>query len=284
MTDVSDIVSQIDRLEPIPPVAGQILALAEDPDTSTAEIAELIMHDPGMTANLLKTCNSAYFGLARRMDSVREAIGFIGLDYIVQLVMLNSVSQNFAKPSGGYGLGEGQLWRHAVAAAHIAKSLAERLGFNSIRHLLYTAALIKDIGKLILGRFVAFSYEEIHILVHSRGFSFNDAEKKVIGMSHEELGALVGEKWKFSDRLTFIIRHHHLTDQDARNDEGTSLVYLADIVCMMMGIGTGADGLAYRFYGEVLKRMNLTDRDLQAIIAEAGCRQPQIEEIIKLCN
>ncbi len=282
MTDVNDIVSQIDQLEPIPPIAGQILALAEDSDTSISDIAELIMNDPGMTANLLRTCNSAYFGLNRKVDSVREAIGFVGLDYIVQLVMLNSVSKNFSKPSTGYGLGEGQLWRHAVAAAHIAKSLAERFGFKSSRHLLYTAALIKDIGKLILGRFVAFSYEEINILVHSKGFSFNDAEKQIIGMSHEELGALVGEKWKFSDRLTFMIRHHHLTDEDARNDDQTSLVYLSDIVCMMMGIGTGADGLCYRFYGDVLRRMNLTEADLQAIIAEAGCRQQQIEELIKL--
>jgi putative nucleotidyltransferase with HDIG domain len=282
MTDVEDIVSEIDRLEPLPPIAGQILALAEDPDTAATEIADLIVNDPGMTANLLKTCNSAYFGLNRKVDSVREAIGYIGLDYIVQLVMLNSVSKNFSKPSGGYGLGEGQLWRHSVAAAHIAKSLAEQFGFNSSRHLLYTAALIKDIGKLILGRFVAFSYEEINILVHSRGFSFNDAEKHIIGMSHEELGAIVGQRWKFSDKLVSIIRHHHLSDEDAREDGETALVYLADIVCMMMGIGTGADGLCYRFYGDVLKRMGLSDKDLQVIIAEAGCRQHQIEGLIQL--
>ena len=282
MTDVGDIVSQIDHLEPIPPIAGQILALAEDPDTPLVEIADLIMNDPVMTANLLKTCNSAYFGLNRKVDSIREAIVYIGLDYIVRLVMLNSVSKNFSKPSIGYGLGEGQLWRHAVAAAHIAKSLAKQFGLNSSRHLLYTAALIKDIGKLILGRFVAFSFEEINILVQSKGFSFNEAEKKIIGMNHEDLGALVGEKWKFSERLIFMIRHHHLNSKEARNDNGTALLYLADIVCMMMGIGTGADGLSYRFYGDVLKRMNLTEKDLHSIIAEASCRQPRIEELIKL--
>ena len=101
-------------------------------------------------------------------------------------------------------------------------------------------------------------------------------------MSHEELGALVGQKWKFSDKMIFLIRHHHLSDESAREDDDTSMVYLADIVCMMMGIGTGADGLCYRFYGDVLKRMGLTDRDLQTMIAEAGCRQKEIEELIKL--
>jgi hypothetical protein len=101
-------------------------------------------------------------------------------------------------------------------------------------------------------------------------------------MSHEELGAIVGQRWKFSDKLVSIIRHHHLSDEDAREDGETALVYLADIVCMMMGIGTGADGLCYRFYGDVLKRMGLSDKDLQVIIAEAGCRQHQIEGLIQL--
>lgn len=282
MTDVKDIVAQIDQLEPVPPIAGQIMALAQDPDSSLSEIAELILNDPAITANLLKTCNSAYFGLNRKVDSVRDAIGFVGLDHIVQLVMLNSVSQNFKKQPQGYGLGEGELWRHAVTSAHLAKILAGKFGRSRHKHLIYTAALLKDIGKLILGRFVAFSFEEINILVNSKGFSFNDAEKQIIGMNHEELGAMVGQKWCFSDKLIYIIRHHHLSNESARQDLETSLVYLADIICMMMGVCTGADGLSYRFYSDVLKRLDLTEKDLQAIMAETGENQQKIDYLLNL--
>ena len=282
MTDVKDIVGQIDRLEPIPPIACQIMVLAENPGSSLNEIAELILNDPAITANLLKTCNSAYFGLNRKVDSVRDAIGFIGLDYIVQLVMLSSVSQSFKKQPSSYGLGEGELWRHAVTSAHVAKILATKFGRSQHKHLIYTAALLKDIGKLILGRFVAFSFEEINILVNSKGFSFNDAEKKIIGMNHEELGAMVGKKWRFSDKLIYIIRHHHLSNESAREDLDTSLVYLADIICMMMGICTGADGLCYRFYSDVLKRLGLTEKDLQAIIAETSENQQNIDYLLNL--
>ena len=282
MIDVKDIVARIDRLEPVPPIAGRILALAQDPDSSMSEIADLILNDPAITANLLKTCNSAYFGLNRKVDSVRDAIGFVGLDHIVQLVLLNSVSQNFKKNPQGYGLGEGELWRHAVTSAHTAKTLADTFGRSQNKHLIFTAALLKDIGKLILGRFVAFSFEEINILVHSKGFSFNDAEKKIIGMNHEELGAMVGQKWCFGDKLNYIIRHHHLSDESARQDLETSLVYLADIICMMMGVCTGADGLFYRFYSDVLKRLDLTEKDLQAIIAQAGEKKQKIDYLLDL--
>ncbi len=282
MPDLKDIVRQIDLLEPVPPIATQIMALAEESDSALSEIADLILNDPAITANLLKICNSAYFGLNRKVESVRDAIGFVGLDQIVQLVMLNSVSQNLKKQPQGYGLGEGELWRHAVSSAHVAKKLAGKFGISQNKHLIYTAALLKDIGKLILGRFVAFSFEEINILVNSKGFSFNEAEKKVIGMNHEELGAMVGQKWRFSDKLIYIIRHHHLSNESAREDLETSLVYLADIICMMMGVCTGTDGLSYRFYSDVLKRMDLTEKDLQAIIAETVENQQKIENLLNL--
>jgi putative nucleotidyltransferase with HDIG domain len=282
MSRFKDIVDRLDQLAPIPPIANQIMALAEDPDSSLSEIADLIINDPAITANLLKTCNSAYFGLARKVDSVQDAIVLVGLDHVVQLVMLGSFSQNFKKGVEGYGLGEGELWRHAVSSAYAAKALAVRYGASKNRHLVFTAALLKDIGKLILGRFVAFSFEQINILVNAQGHSFNDAEKKILGMNHEELGALLGEKWRFSEKLIYIIGHHHLSDESARQDLETSLVYLADMICMMMGVSTGADGLSYRFYSEVLKRLALSEKDFQGIMAATAERQQKIEHLLNL--
>ncbi|MBW2707249.1 MAG: HDOD domain-containing protein [Deltaproteobacteria bacterium] len=282
MTDLKDIVEQIDQLEPVPPIAAQILALTEDPDSSLAEISDLILNDPALTANLLKTCNSAFFSLPRQVESVRDAISLMGLDQIVEIVLFNGLSASFKKEMVGYGLGERELWRHAVSSAHVAGILADRFGASQNKHLIYTAALVKDIGKLILGRFVAFSYEQINILVQSQGQSFNDAEHEIIGMNHEELGALVGKKWNFSDKMIYIIRHHHLSDESARQDLETALVYLADIICMMMGICTGADGLSYRFYGDVLNQMNMSEHDLQGIIAAAGKNQQQVEMLLNL--
>ena len=282
MTSLNGILEQIDLLAPIPAIASQIMTKSDDPDSSLSEIADLIANDPALTANLLKICNSAYFSLPRKVESVKDAVAWVGLDQIVELVLTNSVSVSFNKGLEGYGLGEGELWRHAVTSAYIAKSLAQRYGASQNKHLIFTAALLKDIGKLILGRFVAFSFEKINILVHSQGYSFNDAEKKIIGMNHEELGAMVGQKWSFSEKLIYMIRHHHLTNESARQDPETTLIYLADIICMMMGICSGTDGLSYRFYGDVLKRINLSEKDIQGIIAETSGNQQKIEHLLKL--
>jgi putative nucleotidyltransferase with HDIG domain len=282
MTNIDDIISGIDTLTPIPPVAAQIMALAEDENSSMFDIADLIIHDPSITASLLRICNSAYFGLSRQIESVRDAITLLGLDQIVELVLLNGTAQNFRDEPDGYGLGEGELWHHAVLSAHVAKVLAKNHGLENKKHLIFTAALLKDIGKIIMGRFVAFSYEKINILVHSKGYSFNEAEKEIIGMNHEELGAEIGKKWRFGDKLIYIIRNHHMTDETCRNDPETALVYLADIVCMMIGFGTSVDGLAYRFYSDVLNRMNLTEKDLQNVIFDTGEHRQKIEKLLNL--
>ena len=282
MTDIKDIINRIDTLKPIPPVATQILALAEDMNSSLSEIADLITHDPAITANVLRMCNSAYFGMRRKVESVNDAITLLGLDYIIDLVLMDSISHNFRYEHDGYGLGEGELWRHAVLSSYVVNILTETHGRGIHKHLVFTAALVKDIGKLILGRFVAFSFEKINILVRSQGYSFNEAEKEIIGMNHEELGALMGQKWRFSEKLVYMIQHHHLSNPSARGDSETAMVYLADTVCMMMGMGTGVDGLAYRFYSDVLQRMNLTAEDLQAVIAETSGNWENIESLLDL--
>ena len=282
MTNIDDIINGIDTLKPIPPVAAQIMALAEDEYSSMSDIADLIVHDPSITASLLKICNSAYFGLTRQIESVRDAITLLGMDQIIELILLNGTAENFKDEPDGYGLGEGELWHHAVLSAHVAKVLAENTGRTSNKHLIFTAALLKDIGKIIMGRYVAFSYEKINILVHSKGYSFNEAEKEIIGMNHEELGARIGKKWRFGDKLIYMIRNHHMTDETCRNDPETALIYLADIVCMMIGFGTSLDGLAYRFYGEVLDRMNLTEKDLQNVIFDTGESRQKIEKLLNL--
>ena len=282
MTPIDDIISRIDKLKPIPPVAAQIMALAEDENSSMSDIADLIAHDPSITASILKICNSAYIGLSQRVDSVHDAIVLLGLDEIIELVLLNLTAENLRDEPDGYGLGEGELWKHAVLSAYAAKILAESQGFASQKHLIFTAALLKDIGKFIMGRFVAFSYEKINILVHSKGYSFNEAENEVIGINHEELGARVGQKWRFGDKVIYMIRHHHMTSEIARNDPETALVYLADMICMMIGFGTGVDGLAYRFYGEVLDRMKMTEQDLQNLIFDMGQRRDKLDKLLSL--
>lgn len=281
MSGIQKLIQEIETLKPMPQVANQILTIIEDPKSSTADVADIVLYDPALTANILKICNSAYYGLPRQVSSVQEAISFLGLDQIIEIVMLKSGTENMRREQAGYGLHEGDLWRHAVSSALIAKDLAVMKKIGN-QNLLFTAALLKDIGKVILDRYVSDSFEKIMDLVEREGFSFREAEKKVLGIDHAELGGIIAKTWKFSSQLIQIITNHHLQHEASRQDEQTSIIYLADIICTMMGVGCGVDGLSYRFHKEVLERLKITEVDVQQIIAGFGEKIQGVEEMLEM--
>ena len=266
MNAVSDILSDMDNLAPMPQIMYQLMTISEDPKASMSDIAGIIVYDPIITASLLKTCNSAYFALPRKVDSVQDAIVFLGLDKVIELVMIKSVGDHLKQAQIGYGLHEGALWSYSVATAVMARDLAVQKGASN-KQLIFTAALLKDIGKLLLDRFVANAIERINRLIQEQKYSFREAEKEVIGLDHAELGGMISEKWNFSSTMTYIIKNHHMSEASALEHFETSIVYLAELAAMMVGMGNGSDGLAYRFYKRALEKLHVTENALQEIIA-----------------
>lgn len=279
MNTLDALLKDIDNLKPVPAIVNQIMAVAEKPDSSMGEIADIILYDPAMTANILKISNSAFYGIPEKINSVHDAVAMIGMDQVIYMVLMKSGSENMVNSQEGYGLNEGELWRHAVSSALIAKHLAEKKS-SGHKHMVFTAALLKDIGKIILDRYVSDKSEQIDSLVSGEGLSFRAAEKKVFGIDHAELGGIITKMWSFSPKMVAMIRNHHLDDESAKNDLDTQILYVADNICMMMGIGVGVDGLAYRFHKDVMKNLDISPEDLQTIIASFSDEMKKVEDLI----
>jgi putative nucleotidyltransferase with HDIG domain len=173
------------------------------------------------------------------------------------------------------------MWKYAVSSALIAKQIAQRLSLDN-KNTIFTAALLKDIGKTVLDRFVKDSFEKISALVVNEQLSFREAEKRIIGVDHAELGAMIAKMWKFSPRMVKIIRHHHLSDISMVEDKEIAVVYLADCICMMMGIGVGSDGLAYRFNEQAMHGLGMKAEDIALILADYIVNMQAVEDLLKV--
>lgn len=279
--EIDRIIDEIESLQPVSSIGNKVMEIISAPDSSLGDIVDIIQYDPGLTANLLKICNSAYFGLQKEIVSVRQAVAFLGIEKVACLIMIGNSADNFKGRQGGYDLNAGELWRYSVASALIAQDLAERMRLENISHV-FTSALLKDIGKVILHAYVGDALDQIHSAVHEECLSFNEAEKKVIGIDHAELGARVAESWSFNPAMVDIIRYHHDPDKGPADDLSLPIIYLADSICMMIGVGVGADGLAYRYQQTIVDRLKITDVDLQQTIADFWGKLNSIEELIKL--
>ena len=134
--------------------------------------------------------------------------------------------------------------------------------------MLFTAALLKDIGKIVLGSFGGDFFEKIWQLVSEKGYSFPEAEKEVFSIDHAILGGMIADKWNFSGRMAHIIRYHHDPLQGIHADYDTATVYLADIVSIIVGPYNGSDGIVDRFYDTVLKKLGYSGYDIYRLMAE----------------
>ena len=250
MDNLNHILKKVNRLEPIPTVIHKVLDLAGDPESSLNDLVAVVERDPAITANLLKTVNSAHMGLPVKVDSVRQAVSMLGLQQVVEMVLSQNLSGNLKRSQKGYGLAKGDLWRQSLAVAMVARTLAWQRDLMSLPAI-YTAALLKDIGKVVLHEFVADQLPAIQKLVAEKSASFIEAEKEVLGMDHTELGGIISKQWHFSPHMTYMIENHHLPNPASRNDPATATLYLADMVAMMVDTGIGVDRLAYHVYPDI---------------------------------
>jgi len=281
MTTLQKLMKEIKNLKPIPAVANQLLKVVDNPDSSMEDIANVIQYDPVITADVLKTCNSVFFGLKNPAESIKDAVNMLGTDQVIELVLLKSGAKALSGSQKGYGLEGGDMWRYSVSSAVIAKQVAVKLSLNN-KNTIFTSALLKDIGKLILDNHVSGASQQIRDLVENKDFSFREAEKKILGIDHAELGAMIAKMWKFSPRMIKIIRHHHLPEESMIKDKEIAAVYLADCICMMVGAGVGLDGLSYRFKKQAMKELGVSADDLAMIIAEFGINIQEVEKLLHI--
>lgn len=264
--DLINLVSNVDSLPSMPTAAAKVISLLENPETTASEIESTIKLDAGLTANILKLVNSAYFGLTAEVGSVRRAIVLLGLKRLVQIVMTSCVNALLEKQVIGYDLPPGELWRHSIAVSVAAEGLVNELKI-SVPEELFTAALLHDVGKLILGKFVQQDIKEIELKA-SEGVAFQTAEQKVLGTDHAEIGAHILKRWSLPQEIVDAVRWHH--DPDSAKEPSTliDIVHVADVLCLMIGIGVGREGLQYEPSPSVSKRLGLKSNHIEMVASQ----------------
>src|ERR1017187_4056375 len=110
---------------------------------------EVLPLSPALLPKLLQICNSAYFGQESEVNSVAEAVSRVGYQAVYLLVAMINGSNCFPMPSPP-GVDAPRLWQHSITTAFNTKFVAESAGADG--NLLFTAGLLHDIGKVILGQ------------------------------------------------------------------------------------------------------------------------------------
>jgi putative nucleotidyltransferase with HDIG domain len=258
--------SSIQTFPGMPGAALKLLALIDDPDVTVQQIEGVLRQDPGLTGNLLKLANSAYFGFPSKVGSVRQAVVLLGLKRLVQMVIATCTSAVMDRAVPGYDLPGGELWRHSLAVSVAAEGLVREMKLQAGDEI-FTAALLHDIGKLILGQFVQEDYAKIELAL-AQGLSFETAEAIALGIDHAQLGAEVLTRWSLPAGIVNAVRWHHAPEKSEKVDIVLDVVHVANLLCRMIGIGMGRDGLHQQPSPEVTRRLGVTSAHLEKVASQ----------------
>ena len=254
---------KVEAFPGMPVTAAKLLPLLDNPESTASDIESILKYDPGLTANILKLTNSAYFGIPTRVSSVRQAIVLLGWKRLLQVVMTICMSPLMKKSVPGYDLRSGELWRHSIAVSVAAEILVKALKIRDADEV-FTAALLHDVGKLILGSFVKKDLEQIETMV-TKGITLDVAESMVLGTNHAEVGGQILHKWSFPAELVNAVQWHHDPESCENTCILSDIVHVANTLGLMTGFGKVKKGNGIEPFGPVADRLGFKAKDLDAM-------------------
>lgn len=260
MIDVKALSVAANHIEALPASVTRLAALMASDRWNLSEVEEVVRLDQALTMRLLRAANSAASASAVPIVSVRDAVVRMGGKSLLSLATAVGVQKRMQQALPEYGLSEGELWRHSVAAALAAESL-QAFCRVSVPAEAYTAALLHDVGKLVMARFL--DADMLRVLAEGRehgGLSSLLAEAEVLQVHHGELGGLIAQHWSLPERLVTGIIYHH-TPEQAR-DLVADAVHVANVSAKLAGTGHAATEADLRVSPESLEKMGMRHEDV----------------------
>lgn len=228
--DTRALLSEATHLAPLPRAALQLVTIFARDDWQDREVLEVVRLDPVLTGKVLGAANSAASGARVKILDVEEAVRRIGPRVVVGLALAAGAKRSMALALPQFGLEEGELWRHSVAALLAAEVTAEHFG-QPYSAAAVTAALLHDVGKVLMARFLdPDALEYLRLARLEGGEQASSAEVEVLSASHGELGALVAAHWGMPEEIVRAIQFHHEPEESpAAHRRDAALVRLADL-------------------------------------------------------
>ncbi len=225
------VLRNLNELPPMPQIVFKALEIIDDSDSDTKQVAELIETDQAIAAKVLKMANSAYYGMSGKVSSIQHASVVLGYKALGELITLAATSSLLGNRLHGYDMDSGALWEHSLAVGFGSRFIARHKN-PGLENNAFSAGLIHDVGKLILDRPVLNRKKKFDEYLEGGERTFFDAEQKILGFDHAEIGYDICRHWKIPEILGNAIRHHHDPWQDGQ-DELTPIVFMADTIAHM---------------------------------------------------
>lgn len=239
--EIRDEIRSLTDLPAMPEAHNKLLMLLSKPDTDVdlSQVARTLELDPALSARVMRTCKSAYFGFQGNM--MKQALAFLGVEEVRQIVQSAVIYNVFGDEESGVGdrMSMQDLWKHSLGVG-LAMELLGKADKNKTHFLL---GVLHDLGKAVFKIRFPQHFEAVMDMVEKEDVSMLAAEKELLGITHAECGGELAMHWDLPGEVRTAIASHHSPAQTSQHRRLAAMVHVCDIAVRMMEIGYAGDSL-----------------------------------------
>ncbi len=287
---IREAITRAGDLPTLPQVVVEVSRLATNPVTAMGDLVRVLRNDPSLTAKILRVANSAFYGMSGHVESLNAALVVLGMRELMHLVTCISVFRAFPTRAGRPTFDRKAFWIHSAGCGEISRSLTQRLKlrFHSTE---FTAGLLHDLGKIILDQYFHDDFMEALKLSYAEELSMIEAEERVFGVNHAEIGLWLAGMWNLPTAICDAITYHHAPVNAPRESQSlVAIIHLANNLCQHAGIGFSGnkvgeditDGAAWK----ILVQMNrgIAQLDMNQFMLEVEDNIARAREFVSIAS
>lgn len=276
---LDDIFDSMSCLPVFPRVFHKAMEVLNDSTKTIADVSEVIKFDQGLVANILKLTNSAIFGVRQQVADLDTALALLGNQKIREVLVTSAALPYITRSLAGYEMSPEDLWVHSMGCAVVSDVMSSRLDYPD-GPVLFTAALLHDIGKIVLDIYVGPRLREILITAKQHEGDFSKAEWAILGTDHAIAGSALLRNWDFPPDICRAVRSHHDPDLYIQ-DKLSAFLALSNIMAIQLGFGVGTDGFRYHINSTLLEVTGCSREDYYWCLENALESFYEAEDILR---
>lgn len=263
---VDKAIGAIGDLATLPEVTIKIIEIVEDPKSTARDLHEVIKNNPALSVKVLKVVNSAFYGLPSQVASLDRAIILLGLSAVKNIAIAASIARLFKGKRISEQFSAADLWRHSVAVAVTARSLAKCSPHPVMSDEIFVAGLIHDIGMLVVRQSFPDQFAEVIRRCSEGGVNFLECERQVVGADHQAFGVGLTTRWKFPRHLRAAVGFHHNPESlSVELQNMATVIQMADVLCCQERIGFYLTAQDIQITPSMMDALEVTDEQLEEL-------------------
>ncbi len=271
---VTEFVANIDQLVALPEVCVHVNQMIDSPRFSAADIGEVISQDTDLSARLLRTVNSAMYGLPVPVETISRAVTVIGTRDLRDLAVMTAARQLFnGIPADLMNMTE--YWHYAISTGAYARTLAKRCDVLHGERL-FVMGVLHDIGRLAILQHLPEQARDILLIAERDDDLLSAAEQDVLGFDHAEVGHALVKQWGLPESIQQVVRYHHALEEVGDFGLETALVHIGCVVASGESWGHDLDDSIGRIHPVAWEITGLDRSEVEGVVEEAS---PQIVEM-----